>query len=115
MGVTTLVLDVVGGLLLAAGSFVLLAAAVAIWRLPTFYTRIHAISVNDTLGPGLILLGLACRATHSWEILVKLGLILAFLLITGPVSSHALAKAAYRSGLEPRSYRRAKGGPPSTP
>ena len=41
-----------------AGSFVLLTTGVGVLTLPEYYSRIHAASVTDTLGAGLILLGL---------------------------------------------------------
>ena len=63
-----LVLDVLSWICLIAGSVTLVAAAIVILRMKTFYTRIHAASVNETLGPGLILLGLVLQSIDQFEI-----------------------------------------------
>ncbi|MEL7059448.1 MAG: monovalent cation/H(+) antiporter subunit G [Acidobacteriota bacterium] len=101
----TELLELVGGVLLGAGAVVVVFGGVLILRMPTFYSRVHAASVNETLAPLLILLGLACFADGRFDVLVRLGLILMFLLLTSPMSSHALAKAAYRGGLPTGQYR----------
>jgi multicomponent Na+:H+ antiporter subunit G len=68
--------------------------------MPDFYTRTHAASVTDTLGAGLILLGLMLQAGLTL-ITVKLVMVGLLLFFTGPVAVHALAKAAMKRGLLP--------------
>ena len=85
---------------LLGGSFFILISGVAVLRLPDYYSRIHGAGITDTLGAGLILLGLVLQAGLSL-ITVKLVLVLVFMLLTGPVTVHALAKTAYRLGLKP--------------
>ena len=99
-------MDVLSGLFLGLGSAVLVSTAWVILRMPTFFTRLHAASVNETLGPGLILLGLALHADAGFEVVVKLGLVFMFLVLTGPVAGHALAKAALDNGVLPGRLRR---------
>ena len=77
-------LDVGSWLLLGTGSVVLVLSAGAILRMPTFYTRIHAAAVNETLGAGLILGGLLLQIDGRWDVGVKLVLILVFMVLTGP-------------------------------
>lgn len=60
----------------------------------------HAAGVTDTLCAALILVGLMFQAGWS-VILVKLILTLAFLLLTSPTGTHALARAALHGGLKP--------------
>ncbi len=96
-----LMLDVLSWICLIAGSVILVAAAIVILRMRSFYTRIHGASVNETLGPGLILLGLVLQSLDQFEIVLKLVLVLVFLVLTGPISGHALAKAALDNGLLP--------------
>lgn len=93
-------------LLLGSGSVVLVLSAGAILRMPTFFTRIHAAAVNETLGAGLILTGLMLQTGARWDIAIKLVLVLVFLVITGPVASHSLAQAALAAGIETGQYRR---------
>ena len=104
-----MIIDVLSWLLIGGGSLVVMLAAFLIVRMPTFFTRLHAASVNETLGPALILLGLALqtgRYAHGFEVLLKLLLILGFLLLTSPVASHALARAAISGDVLPGQPRR---------
>ncbi|MEO1084026.1 MAG: monovalent cation/H(+) antiporter subunit G [Acidobacteriota bacterium] len=104
-----MILDVLSWLLLGGGAVVVVLAGFLIVRMPTFYTRLHAASVNETLGPAMILLGLALQTGHyanGFEVLLKLLLVLVFLLLTGPVASHALAKAAITNLVMPGQFKR---------
>lgn len=93
-------IDIPSWICLLAGSVFCVIGALGVLRMPDFYTRMHAASVVDTLGAGLILLGLILQAGLSLVAakLVMIGLLLFF---TGPVAGHALAKAAMRRGLAP--------------
>lgn len=95
-----LVLDLASWALLLLGSAFAVIGGVGMLRLPDFYTRMHGASLTDTLGAGLILIGLMLQAGFSL-VTVKLVLILAFIFFTSPTSAHALAKAALGSGLKP--------------
>ncbi|MCB1661806.1 MAG: monovalent cation/H(+) antiporter subunit G [Pseudomonadales bacterium] len=86
-------------LLVAGGAFVFIGGLGAL-RLPSFYTRMHAASLTDTMGTILILVGIMLQAGLSLAT-VKLAAILGFLLLTGPTASYALANAALLSGLKP--------------
>ncbi|MEM7586817.1 MAG: monovalent cation/H(+) antiporter subunit G [Acidobacteriota bacterium] len=94
------ILDLSSWICLVAGSFFALVSSLAVLRLPDYYSRIHGAGITDTMGAGLILLGLALQAGISL-VTAKLALVLIFLVLTGPTASHALAKAAYRLGLDP--------------
>lgn len=89
-----------GNAAIIAGIFFLFIGSIGLIRLPDFYTRLHATSKTDTLGVGLIFFGLLCYAGFSL-VAVKLILIIFVIFFTSPVSSHALAKAAFLSGLKP--------------
>lgn len=93
--------------LLAAGMFFLITGALGVLRFPDFYTRLHPSGVAETFGMPLLLLGLAIMAGWSLTAL-KLILLMIFLLFTGPTACHALAKAAWLSGLTPQGENRAK-------
>ena len=84
--------------ILAAGLFFTLAAVIGILRLPDFFTRLHAIGKCDTAGLSLSLLGLALLAGDP-AVTVKLVLVLAFVAVANPTATHALARAARRSGV----------------
>ncbi len=85
---------------IVTGSVFVLIGGIGLIRLPDFYTRIHAAGITDTMGAWLILIGLMFSA--GWTLItVKLIMLLFFLAVTSPLSSHALAKAAFIRGLEP--------------
>jgi len=92
------VLDILSWIFLITGAFFVVTGGIGLLRLPDFYTRIHAAGMTDTLGSWLILLGLILQA-GSFLVLVKLVMILFFLLLTSPLSSHMLGKAAWLDGL----------------
>lgn len=95
------VVDVASAVLLAAGGFFCVVGAVGLLRMPDFFTRTHAASVIETLGAGLILLGLALQSgfTLATAKLAMLGLLIFF---ASPTATHALAKAARERGVEAR-------------
>lgn len=94
------ILDIISWIFLLGGSFFCLTGAVGLLRFPEFFSRIHAASLTDTLGASMILIGLMFQA--GWGLaLPKLILILIFSLLAGTTASHAMAKAALKSGLKP--------------
>jgi len=92
------VLDVASWVLLVGGSLFCVIGGVGMLRMPDFYTRGHAAGVTDTLGAGLVLLGLVFQAEEG-VVAVKLLMVLALLYVTCPTSAHALVKAAFSGGL----------------
>lgn len=83
------------------GGFFLFVGALGMLRLPDFWSRLHAASIIDSAGVGLILAGMMLQ-TGFTLITVKTLLIVGFLLITGPTASHAVASAAFVSGSRPK-------------
>ena len=95
-----LVLDVLSGMLLLGGAIFLLVGAIGVLRFPDFYSRLHAVSVCDTLGAGLVLVGLMLQGGLSL-VTIKLLLMFYFMMFTGPTAVHALAGAALQGKLKP--------------
>jgi len=94
------VLDVLSWILLLGGAIFLLVGAIGTLRFPDFYTRLHAVSVCDTMGAGLVLVGLMLQGGLSL-VTVKLLLVFYFMIFTGPTAVHALAQAAMQSQQKP--------------
>ena len=86
--------------LLLIGSLLSAVAALGILRFPDVYTRLHAASKAGPLGAGLILLAVAFAAA-DWAIAIRCVLGLFFLILTGPVSAHLLARSALWAGTSP--------------
>ncbi len=82
------------------GAFFFLVGTIGILRLPDFYTRTHAATKCDTLGAGSILVALAIYTGLEFDAF-KILAIAAFILLTSPTAGHALARAAFRTGLTP--------------
>lgn len=96
----TNVIEVASALCLLIGSFLCFSGGVGILRFPDFYTRIHAVGVTDTLGAGMILIGLMLQCQES-QVIAKLVMILLMTLFINPAASHALAKSAIHNSLMP--------------
>lgn len=95
-----IILDIISWFFLVMGSFFCLTGGVGLLRFPDFYSRIHSASLTDTLGASLILIGLMFQAGLG-IVTAKLIMILIFSLLAGTTASHAMAKAAFKSGLAP--------------
>jgi multicomponent Na+:H+ antiporter subunit G len=94
-------LDIISGILIAAGSFFVLVGALSLVRMPDIYARIHGASIIDTVGAGFLILGLIVQT--GWSLTtVKLLFILAIFFFTLPVAAHALAQAALHEGVKPK-------------
>ncbi len=93
-------LDWASSMCLLGGAFFCVVGGIGLIRMPDFYTRMHAASVTETLGVGLILLGLMLQA--GWTLIsVKLLLIGVLVFFVSPTAGHALARAAYVRKLKP--------------
>ncbi|MEC7386274.1 MAG: monovalent cation/H(+) antiporter subunit G [Gemmatimonadota bacterium] len=95
-----LILEVLSWISILGGLFFMIVGTIGVVRMPDVYTRLHAAGMTDTMGAGLLLLGMCFQAGLTL-VLVRLVLIYAFLLFTSPISTHALASAALSGGLEP--------------
>jgi multicomponent Na+:H+ antiporter subunit G len=93
-------LNILSWLILLAGAVFLLIGAIGVLRFPDFYSRLHAVSVCDTMGAGLVLVGLMLQGGLSL-VTVKLVLMFYFMMFTGPTAVHALAEAALQGKLDP--------------
>jgi multicomponent Na+:H+ antiporter subunit G len=92
--------EILSWFFLITGSLFIIVGGLGLLRLPDFYTRVHAASVTDTVGSWLVLIGLMFQAGLTL-VSAKLVLVLVFLVLTSPLASHALAKAAYLQGIAP--------------
>ncbi len=91
---------ILSGLMILLGIFFMLVGSIGIVRLPDFYTRTHAISKSDALGVMFVIGGLVIFEGFTLNSL-KLVFIILFIFLANPIGSHAIARAAMKSGLEP--------------
>ena len=85
------------GVLVLAGALLALLAAVGVVRLPDVFTRMQSSTKASTLGLGCLLAGLVLLHPGT-EVVIRAGSIAAFIMLTVPVSAHAIARAAARTG-----------------
>jgi multicomponent Na+:H+ antiporter subunit G len=95
-----MIIDIVSWILLAAGGAFSVIGAVGLIRMPDLFTRMHAASVTDTLGAGMILLGLMLQAGFTL-VTVKLAAVGVLIFFMSPAAAHGLARAALARGVEP--------------
>jgi multicomponent Na+:H+ antiporter subunit G len=90
------VLQLIAILVVFAGTAFSVLGVLGLVRLPDVYTRLHAVGKVGIFGTVLLLLG-----AIAWTPLgLGKGLVLiALLMLAGPVTAHALASAAYRVGI----------------
>lgn len=92
----------IGLILIFAGSIISFIGAFGLIRLPDIYCRTHAQTVVNVGGTCLILLGVFLQAPFFSLYSAKSILLIIFIFLTSPVGSHAIARAAYKSGVKPR-------------
>ena len=86
-------IELAASMLVFLGSFFVFSAAVGLLRMPDPVSRIQTGTKATTLGAVLVLTGLALlRPEHAATFV----LLIAFIFVSNPVSSHALASAAQR-------------------
>lgn len=93
-------LQVASWVSIVGGLFFLLVGTVGVLRMPDIFTRLHAAGMTDTMGAGLLILGM-CFQAGIGLVLVRLIMVYAFLVLTSPIATHALARAAIAGGVEP--------------
>ncbi len=88
--------ELIGSILVLLGAFFHFSAGLGMLRMPDVYTRMQAGTKASTLGNALILIGIAVYHP-GWSL--KLLILIYFVFMTNPVSSHALARAALAIGI----------------
>jgi multicomponent K+:H+ antiporter subunit G len=100
--------DAIVALLLLSSGVVVLVAALGLWRLADFFTRMHAPALASTLAAWLVAAAsLVYFSTRSGGLSLHVWLIIIVLSITAPVTTIVLARAAL--------FRRRQAGDPLPP
>ena len=85
-----------GTIITAVGTIFLFLGSIGVFRLPDVYNRLQAGTKCTTLGAFLTIIGVGITQPH-W--LPKTLVIALFILITNPISNHALGRASCKSGV----------------
>ena len=84
-------------LLAAIGVAFMLVSAIGILRLPDVFSRMHAAGKASTVGVGCILIS---AGLYFWSehLLLRMLVLICLIFATAPISTTAMARAAYRTG-----------------
>lgn len=90
---------IIGIIFIIIGLFFDFCGSLGLIRLPDVYNRLQAATKGVTLGTCGILIGICFLAPHSIFVL-KCLICCALLMLTSPISTHALVRAAHISGIK---------------
>ena len=91
-------IEVIVGIVLIFGGALGTIGSLGLVRMPDVLIRMHASTKIGTLSSGLIMAG---AVVWFWEpgVTVRVVLIVVFLLLTAPIASHMIGRAAVRLGV----------------
>ena len=102
---------IISVVLILAGLFFFLGAAVGLLRFPDFYVRMHAAGKGDTLSSLLVILGFAVYQLHDFNsfsedwltllVILKLLAVVLFIFLTSPTATSALMDAGWEDDVKP--------------
>ena len=95
-----LLINIFSWISIISGSVFIITGAYGAYKAPGFWIRLQSVSLIESLGAFLMLIGLGLQSGFTF-VTVKIVIIGIFLFITGPTSTHALANAAFSSGVRP--------------
>ena len=87
--------EILGFLFIFFGVMAFLVSAVGLLRMPDIYTRLQVGAKSTTMGTISVIIG-ASFIEPTWAF--KLILLAIFILLTNPLSSSVIARAAHRDG-----------------
>jgi len=88
--------EIVGVVLALVGALFLLLASLGLIRMPDVYNRMQAGTKATTLGSILVFTGFAFLSPDHWP---RFAILILFVFLTNPLSSHALARSAHYQGV----------------
>jgi multicomponent Na+:H+ antiporter subunit G len=90
---------VIGGIFLLIGGVFMVLGALGLVRMPDLFNRVQAGTKATTLGFLSMIIGVLILRPEWWS---KLLLLAGFVLLTNPIGSHAIARAAHGQGEKAR-------------
>jgi len=95
-------LTILGEILVLIGTFFYFLSALGLIRMPDVYNRMQTSTKSATLGSLGVIVGTGIWAVgegYSGAWIVQTLAVAVFLLLTNPISAHALIRAAYKVGI----------------
>src|SRR6056297_636695 len=91
-------IEIIAGCLILLGGVFAVIGGLGLLRMPDVLIRMHASTKIGTLSCGLILAGCAVVFAEP-DIVIRVILIVLFVLLTAPIGSHMIGRAAVRLGV----------------
>ena len=73
---------------------------VAVFRLNNLYTRILSAATIDSMGSLTVIIALFVAGIMDYQYVIRFIILIGFLLVTNPISSHVNIRSAYITGYE---------------
>ncbi|MDD3958072.1 MAG: monovalent cation/H(+) antiporter subunit G [Candidatus Izemoplasmatales bacterium] len=90
----TIIRDICVVVFLLGGAFFYFVGVVGLIRMPDVFSRIHATSKCDTMGAGLIFIGMIIWQGFTM-VSLNILIVLIFVWLTNPTAAHYIAKSEY--------------------
>lgn len=89
--------EISAAVIATAGIIIMLISGIGLVRLPDVFSRMHAAGKASTVGVGCLLLS---AGIHFWDqdLFLRMMLLIVLIFATSPISTAAMARAAYRTG-----------------
>lgn len=90
--------EIIASLFILGGMFFFFVGVVGLIRMPDVFCRMHATTKCDTMGAGLIFIGLIIWQGANF-VSLNILLVLVFIWLTNPTAAHYIAKAEYMTTI----------------
>lgn len=90
-----------GWILIAIGIFFIATSIIGLLRMKNIYTKMHAVSVSDSFGIPICLIGFAL-IQDNFVSMIKIFAIVIFFFILSPTNSHSLISAVWQNNNKQR-------------
>lgn len=95
-----IVQDIIVIVLLVLSCGFIIFGMVSVFKLQNIYTRILSAATIDSMASLTILLALLLSQVTDYQYVIRFIVLIGFLLITNPISSHVNIRSAYLTGFE---------------
>ncbi len=89
-------------ILLTVSWLFIIFGMISIFRLKNLYTRILSAATIDTVGSLTVLIALLLSRITEFDYVLRFLMLIGFLLITSPISSHVNIRSAFLTGVDIR-------------
>jgi multicomponent Na+:H+ antiporter subunit G len=89
-----IILNIIISIFIILGTFFFFVGVLGLIRMPDVFCRMHATTKSDTMGAGLIFIGLIIWQGMNM-ISLNILIVLVFIWLTNPTAAHFIARSAF--------------------